>query len=90
MPLPSFENFGRRRLEGGPRTLVSVTPLTGRTHQIRRCVYRLTMPVMGDAQHGESKVNRYWRETAGLDSLALHCLAIERVGDDDDDDDSLL
>jgi len=64
-------------------TLVLVEPLTGRTHQIRRHAARhLRMPVIGDSQHGDSRVNRYWRHAGGehnLNRLALHCLAIENL-----------
>jgi tRNA pseudouridine65 synthase len=58
-------------------TLVSVTPQTGRLHQIRRHAYAMGMPILGDTQHGDSKVNRWWRENCGLHRLALHCLSIE-------------
>ena len=34
------------------------------------------MPVVGDSAHGDSRINREWRETRGLDRLALHCLSI--------------
>jgi tRNA pseudouridine65 synthase len=58
-------------------TLVSVTPETGRLHQIRRHAYAMGMPILGDTQHGDSKVNRWWRENCGLHRLALHCLSID-------------
>ncbi len=34
------------------------------------------MPIIGDSAHGDSKVNRWWRQERGLDRLALHCLSI--------------
>lgn len=58
-------------------TLVLVEIQTGRHHQIRRHASReLGQPVIGDTQHGDSKVNRWWRENRGLNRLALHSLCI--------------
>ncbi|KAH8067600.1 pseudouridine synthase [Aureococcus anophagefferens] len=57
-------------------TLCIAAPATGRPHQIRRHAQHLSMPVIGDSKHGDSRVNRWWREERGLDRLALHCLAI--------------
>jgi tRNA pseudouridine65 synthase len=60
-------------------TLVACTlEQTGRTHQIRRhAASVLHQPVMGDTQHGDSKINRWWRTERGLNRLALHCLALD-------------
>ena len=55
---------------------VVATPHTGRAHQIRRHAQALSMPIIGDSAHGDSKVNRWWRQERGLDRLALHCLSI--------------
>ena len=57
-------------------TLCIAAPATGRPHQIRRHAQHLSMPIIGDSKHGDSRVNRWWREERGLDRLALHCLAI--------------
>ena len=55
-------------------TLLLCRPRTGRTHQIRRHVRKaFEAPVIGDSEHGDSRVNRFWRTTVGLDRLALHC-----------------
>lgn len=51
--------------------------LTGRTHQIRRHASSIGHPIIGDSQHGDSKVNRWWRQNKGLDRLALHCWSID-------------
>jgi len=59
-------------------TLLLCRPRTGRMHQIRRHVQKgLNSPIIGDSQHGDSRVNRFWRETIGLDRLALHCWYID-------------
>ena len=62
-----------------PCTLVQDLPQTGRTHQIRRHAYHMGLPVLGDTQHGDSKVNRWWRTYGDLNRLALHCLAIDNL-----------
>lgn len=59
-------------------TLVLASPRTGRIHQIRRhCARQLGMPIIGDSQHGDSFVNRFWRSK--LDRLALHCLVVNNL-----------
>jgi tRNA pseudouridine65 synthase len=61
-----------------PRSsLLRVEPHTGRFHQVRRHVRDLHHPILGDADHGDSRVNRWWREERGLDRLALHALRLE-------------
>lgn len=57
-------------------SLLLVEPHTGRYHQVRRHVRDLSHPVIGDGQHGDNKVNRWWRENHGVDRLALHCLTL--------------
>ena len=34
------------------------------------------MPILGDYEHGDSKVNRWWREHRGLHRLFLHCFCL--------------
>ena len=58
-------------------SLVLCEPKTGRTHQIRRHARSLGHPVLGDTQHGDSKVNRWWRTHRALDRLALHCICLD-------------
>jgi tRNA pseudouridine65 synthase len=74
-------------------SLILAVPTTGRTHQIRRHASAMGMPVLGDTQHGDTKVNRWWRQKRGLDRLALHCLSLNLptlVGDLDSDGGSRL
>lgn len=58
-------------------SLVLCTPKTGRTHQIRRHAYAMGFPIIGDSQHGDSKINRWWRQNRLLDRLFLHCLYLD-------------
>lgn len=67
--------LGRSR---SPRcSLLRVQPETGRFHQVRRHVRDLHHPILGDAEHGDTRENRRWREQHGLKRLALHCLRVE-------------
>ena len=58
-------------------SLLLAVPLTGRRHQIRRHLRDLSHPVLGDSSHGDTRVNREFRELLGLDRLALHCSRLE-------------
>ena len=53
-------------------SLLEVLPKTGRNHQVRRHVRDLHHPILHDGDHGDSRVNRWWRENMGLKRLALH------------------
>lgn len=57
-------------------SLLRVRPETGRHHQVRRHVRDLAHPIIGDTDHGDSKVNRQWR-ALGADRLGLHCLRLQ-------------
>lgn len=58
-------------------SLLEVRPRTGRFHQVRRHVRDLGHPVLGDARHGDTKINRQWREEWDLPRLGLHCLSLD-------------
>lgn len=65
-------------------SLLLCRPKTGKIHQIRRHVARgLQSPIIGDSEHGDSRVNRFWREF-GFNRLGLHCLYVELPGSDDE------
>ena len=71
------ERIGRSR---DPRcSLLRVRPKTGRFHQVRRHVRDLYHPCIGDSDHGDSKINRWWRENTLANRLGLHCFRIEMV-----------
>jgi 23S rRNA-/tRNA-specific pseudouridylate synthase len=55
-------------------TLLLCRPRSGRTHQIRKHVRKaFNAPIIGDSEHGDSRVNRFWRQNIDLDRLGLHC-----------------
>jgi len=60
-------------------SLLRVHPQTGRWHQVRRHVRDLHHPCIGDANHGDSRINRWWRENSGANRLGLHCISLELV-----------
>jgi tRNA pseudouridine65 synthase len=53
-------------------SLVRATPQTGRFHQIRRHLNGINHPVIGDTSHGDSRQNRFFRETVDTTRLMLH------------------
>jgi tRNA pseudouridine65 synthase len=60
-------------------SLVLARPKTGRWHQIRRHLNGLSHPILGDTSHGNSKVNREWKDRRGLlgERICLHLLKLE-------------
>ena len=58
-------------------SLLLVEPQTGRNHQVRRHVRDLHHPILHDGDHGDARVNRFWRENHNLNRLALHAGVIE-------------
>lgn len=58
-------------------SLLEVLPKTGRNHQVRRHVRDLHHPILHDGDHGDSRVNRWWRKNMGLKRLALHAGCLE-------------
>ena len=57
-------------------SLVLAEPKTGRTHQIRRHLRDINHPIIHDGDHGDSRVNRFWRENRNMKRLGLHALDI--------------
>lgn len=52
-------------------SIVQVHPLTGRYHQIRRHLARISHPLIGDTVHGDGRQNRIWRDLTGHSMLYL-------------------
>lgn len=70
-------NSGERNMIIPACTLVRAKPETGRWHQIRRHARSISMPIIGDTEHGDSRVNRWWRRNMNLNRLALHCFSLD-------------
>lgn len=58
-------------------SLVEVKPLTGRWHQIRRHFNRISHPLLGDADHGDCRQNRFFRNELGVPGLCLKAQSLE-------------
>ncbi len=54
-------------------SLVRLSPLTGRKHQLRRHCAHIRHPIVGDTTHGDGKQNKFLRETFTFENLALSC-----------------
>lgn len=52
-------------------SLLSLTPATGRKHQIRRHMKHIFHPIVGDTTHGDGKHNTMFREQFNLSRLLL-------------------
>ncbi len=50
---------------------LEVQPRTGRFHQIRRHLNRVSHPIIGDCDHGDSHHNRFFREHLKISGLCL-------------------
>ncbi len=57
-------------------SLLEINPKSGRWHQIRRHMNRKSHPIVGDREHGDSRHNRYFRETIGIEGLCLRAASI--------------
>ena len=67
-------------------TLLLCRPRTGRSHQIRKHVRKaFNAPIIGDSEHGDSRVNRFWRTNIGLDRMGLHCWYINLPPSDENE-----
>lgn len=61
-------------IEGYPSSrysLVALYPKTGRKHQLRRHMKHINHPIIGDANHGRGRHNRYFAERFGQGRLML-------------------
>jgi len=57
-------------------SLVKLHPLTGRRHQIRRHLRRISHPIIGDVEYGDGRHNRFFRNHFGIRRLLLHAWKI--------------
>lgn len=57
--------------------VVELFPETGRKHQLRRHMKHINHPIIGDANHGRGRHNRYFAERFGQGRLMLAATGIE-------------
>lgn len=53
-------------------SLVELTPVTGRMHQLRRHMAHILHPIVADRPHGCNKQNKLWKERFQMDTMLLH------------------
>lgn len=71
-PKPAHPQFPTSRY-----SWLRVQILTGRWHQIRRHMNRISHPIVGDREHGCSHHNRFWRDQLGINGLMLKCQELQ-------------
>lgn len=72
LPFPVGKKFPTARY-----SLIEASPHTGRYHQIRRHFNRISHPLLGDAVHGDSHHNRFFRNHIGIEGLCLKAIRME-------------
>lgn len=60
-------------------SLVECLPKTGRKHQIRRHLNHLSLPIIGDVNHGDNQHNQFFREHFKLRRLMLFATELNFV-----------
>ena len=60
-------------------SLLEAQPHTGRFHQIRRHMVRIAHPIIGDVEHGDTKLNRRYQDHAAVTHLMLAAVRVEFV-----------
>jgi tRNA pseudouridine65 synthase len=66
-----------KRFKTARYSWLSVTPETGRFHQIRRHLNRVSHPIVGDTDHGDSHHNRFFKERLEQRGLCLRAMDLE-------------
>lgn len=68
--------FAISRYSTSRYSLVIAQPLTGRSHQIRRHLNRITHPIVGDTQHGDHRHNQFFAARFNLTRLMLASVSL--------------
>ncbi|WFF39237.1 tRNA pseudouridine(65) synthase TruC [Moraxella nasibovis] len=67
LPIVSTPRYATSRY-----SLMKLTPITGRKHQLRRHMTHLFHPIVGDTTHGDTAQNRTVADFTGVSRLLLH------------------
>jgi tRNA pseudouridine65 synthase len=67
-------------------SLVHLQPVTGRFHQLRRHMNRVSHPIIGDVSHGDNHQNHFFADRMGVAGLCLraHFLSFTNPRDPED------
>ncbi len=69
---------GVKPIPGPPLlSLLTLMPLTGRTHQLRIQTSKRGIPIVGDRTYGDFQKNKQIAKARGLKQLCLHCVKVE-------------
>jgi tRNA pseudouridine65 synthase len=60
-------------------SLITVSPVTGRNHQIRRHMKHIFHPILGDTTYGDGRQNDFFRRQFNCHRLLLHAYRIEFI-----------
>lgn len=60
-------------------SLVELTPITGRMHQLRKHMAHILHPIIGDRPHGCNKQNKLFKDHFEMNTMLLHAQRIEFV-----------
>lgn len=60
-------------------SLVKLSPITGRTHQLRKHMAHIFHPILGDRPHGCNKQNRYFKTNHGMTKMMLHAYSLKFI-----------
>ena len=71
MPWPIGLRYSTARF-----SFLEVIPETGRRHQIRKHLSHLRHPIVNDTQHGDIKVNKWFKNNQLPDRIMLHAIEL--------------